>query len=34
MSRTLLKIAVALILVALIWRVLLGDDGVEDGDAA
>jgi hypothetical protein len=28
MSRTLLKIAVALILVALVWRVLLGDDGV------
>jgi hypothetical protein len=30
MSRTLLKIAVALILVALIWRVLLGNEDVEE----
>jgi hypothetical protein len=32
MSRTLLKFAVALVLVALIWRVLLGGESEEVAD--
>ena len=34
MIKTLIKVAVVLVLLALIWRVLFGDDATADADAA